>query len=242
MTGSLAAGPLITLVRRGDRPACVMLPGAGGGLHPYMRLAGVLGATHNVYAVRAVGLLPDEEPALDIASMAAIAFDALRAEGIEPDVVFGWSLGGAVAWDLCVRLAAAGAGPLPRLALVDASPFPRRSDAGTDGRLRDTILGLLGPRPDPATADRLRRVIDAQITALAGYRARGHYPGRVLALGCTDDHFPEREQALARWAELAPGTRSGRLDAGHYTVFDPDALPQLVDRLTAFVTEPAGTR
>ena len=97
MSGTTLPGRLITLVRRKDRPVCVMLPGAGGGLTPYLRLASHLGRTHSVYAVRAAGLLPDETPEDTVARMADSAVDALG--GLAPALVFGWSLGGTVAWD-----------------------------------------------------------------------------------------------------------------------------------------------
>ena len=90
-------GRPVPLLRRGARPACVLLPGAGGGLHPYLRLAAAIGKTHNVAAVRAAGLLPDEEPELSIAEMADAAARALDADGTVPAAVLGWSLGGSVA-------------------------------------------------------------------------------------------------------------------------------------------------
>jgi thioesterase domain-containing protein len=231
-------GRLVPLLRRGDRPACVLLPGAGGGLHPYLRLAAAIGTTHNVAAVRAAGLLPDEEPELSIAEMAASAARALDAAGTVPAAVFGWSLGGAVAWELCVRLA--DRGHLPDLVLVDASPLPRRSTAEEDARVRDTVVGMLGPRPDPATVERVRRVFDTQVAALADYRADRSYAGRVLMLMCTDEEFAFRADADARWRELAPDLRAGRLDSGHFDVFDPERLPQLIDELAPFLGRDSG--
>ncbi|MEU7931213.1 alpha/beta fold hydrolase [Micromonospora echinofusca] len=226
-------GRLVPLLRRGARPACVLLPGAGGGLHPYLRLAAAIGKTHNVAAVRAAGLLPDEEPELSIAEMADAAAQALDADGTVPAAVFGWSLGGSVAWELCVRLAERG--HLPDLVLVDASPLPRRATAEEDARVRETIVGMLGPRPDPATVERVRRVFDTQVAALADYRADRSYAGRVLMLMCTDEEFAFRAEAEARWRELAPELSAGRLDAGHFDVFDPERLPQLVDEVTPFL-------
>ncbi|MFV2112836.1 alpha/beta fold hydrolase [Micromonospora sp. LOL_025] len=231
-------GRLVPLLRRGARPACVLLPGAGGGLHPYLRLAAAIGRTHNVAAVRAAGLLPDEEPELSIAEMADAAARALDADGTVPAAVLGWSLGGSVAWELCVRLAEWG--HLPDLVLVDATPLPRRATAEEDARVRETVVGMLGPRPDPATVERVRRVFDTQVAALADYRADRPYAGRVLMLMCTDEEFGFRAEASARWRELAPDLRAGRLDAGHFDVFDPDRLPQLVDEVTPFLGRASG--
>lgn len=231
-------GRLVPLLRRGARPVCVLLPGAGGGLHPYLRLAAAIGNTHNVAAVRAAGLLPDEEPELSIAEMADAAAWALDADGTVPEAVIGWSLGGSVAWELCVRLAERG--HLPDLVLVDASPLPRLATAEEDARVRETVVGMLGPRPDPATVERVRRVFDTQVAALANYRADRSYAGRVLMLMCTDEEFAFRPEAEARWRELAPDLSAGRLDAGHFDVFDPERLPQLVDEVTPFLGRASG--
>ncbi|PZG02538.1 alpha/beta fold hydrolase [Micromonospora deserti] len=226
-------GRLVTLLRRGTRPVCVLLPGAGGGLQPYFQLASTIGHTHNVVAVRAAGLLPGEEPERTIAEMADAAARALDAGDAMPAAVFGWSLGGSVAWELAVRLAERG--HRPDVVLVDASPLPRQAAAEEDARIRETVIGMLGPRPDPATVDRVRRVFDTQVAALADYHAERPYPGRVLTLWCADDEFDFRPAAAARWRELAPDLRTGNLDAGHFAVFEPAHLPQLVGAVTPFL-------
>ncbi|MGZ3143713.1 alpha/beta fold hydrolase [Lentzea chajnantorensis] len=223
-------GRLITLVRRGDRPSAVLLPGAGGGLNPYLRLATHLGETHNVHAVRAAGLVPGEEPEHTIAEMAESADKALAEAGVDPALVFGWSLGGTVGWELCQRLAGA-----PDLVVVDSSPLPRVSTAEDDAELREFIVGMLGPRPDPDTADRVRATFDTQVAALAEYHGTGTHAGRVLVLMCRDDDFRDREAAAARWRELAPDLVGGTLAASHYSVFDPAHLPELTERLDAFL-------
>jgi thioesterase domain-containing protein len=230
---SRAPGRLIALVRRGDRPVCVMLPGAGGGVIPYMRLAAHIGRTHDVYVVRAAGLVSGEVQERSVDAMAAAAIEALDAAAIVPQVVFGWSLGGAVAWEVCVRLA--DRAELPALVVVDAAPLPRASTAAVDASLRSLIVGMLGPRPPAATVELVGETLDAQLEALAGYRASRPYPGRVLLLMCTDGEFPERAAYAERWRVLAPHLCSGRLAAGHFDVFDPLNLPQLADQITAFL-------
>jgi thioesterase domain-containing protein len=216
-----------------------MLPGAGGGVNPYLRLAAHIGETHDVYVVRAAGLMPGEGHERTVDEMAVSSIEALHASGIAPKLVFGWSLGGAVGWEICVRLARRG--QLPDLVLVDASPLPRKLTAANDARLRRLILGQLGPRPAPPTVDLVRRTIDAQLAALAAYRARRPYAGRVLMLLCSDSDFPERAASAARWRALAPDLCSGRLAAGHLGVFDPAHLPELIDQIATFLgtTEPA---
>jgi thioesterase domain-containing protein len=221
------------LVRRGDRPACVMLPGGGGGFNPYLRLAAHIGETHNVYVVRAAGLVPGEAHEASVEEMAEAAIEALDAATIAPALVFGWSMGGAIGWEICVRLA--DRGELPELVLVDASPLPRESTAAGDDRLRALVIRTLGPHAATTTVDLVRRTFDAQLGALAAYRAQRPYAGRVLMLMCQDDEFPGRATAAARWSELASNLESGQLAADHFGVFDPVHLPQLTDQIANFL-------
>lgn len=243
MSAAVDLGLLVPLVRRGDRPACVLLPGGGGGINPYLRLAGHLGKFYNVFAIRAAGLVEGEEPEDDIAVMATSALRALAPAGrpaIVPRLVFGWSLGGAVAWEMCVRLA--DDGHRPDLVIVDSSPLPRVSSAEADALVSDQIVAMLGPRPDPGNAARVRNAFRAHGDALAAYSARRGYDGRVLLLMCPGTGTDVAPGAVDRWRALAPDLREGRLDAGHYAVFDPRHLPQLTDALDEFLALDAPDR
>lgn len=228
-------GRLITLVRRKGLPTCVLLPGAGGGLNPYLRLAGYLGRFYSVYAVRAAGLQPGERPEESIGEMADSAVAAL--EGHSPALVFGWSLGGTVGWEVCIRLADHGLHPT--LVMVDSSPLPRPSVEADDERIRRIILSGLGPRPDERTVAQVDRTFRAQVQALAGHAADRAYTGRVLLLMCPSSEgegaYPDRKAAVRRWRELAPDLQVGKLDAGHYEVFEPGHLDELTNVVGAFL-------
>jgi surfactin synthase thioesterase subunit len=182
MTAPAGPGHLVTLVRRKRGSTCVLLPGAGGGLYPYLRLASFLGQFHDVYGVRPAGLVAGEVPHDDIAAAADSVVEVLDAATIEPAVVFGWSLGGVLGWEVCVRLA--DRGHHPALIVVDSSPLPRPSTPDGDDRIREQILRTLGPRPDQGTADRVLRTFEAQVTALTSYRTQSRYGGRVLLTTC----------------------------------------------------------
>ncbi|UWZ40393.1 thioesterase [Dactylosporangium roseum] len=214
-----------------------MIPGAGGGLMPYLRVAAHLGDTYNVTAVRAAGLVPDEAPEASVPKMAAGVLDALDADGLQPDVVFGWSMGGTVAWEVCADYAERG--HHPDLVMVDCSPFRRPSDPEGDQEILDLILGMLGPRPDPQTAQRVTATFEAHAVALDTFATSRTYPGRVLLLVCAGrsdlDDRPGRAAALRRWRELAPDLQVGSLEADHFRVFDPERLPELTEHLGAFL-------
>jgi thioesterase domain-containing protein len=226
-------GRLVTIVRRKDRPTCLMLPGAGGGLNPYLRLASFLGQTYNVYAVRPAGLLPAEVPEESIPEMTRSALDALDGAGLVPELVFGWSLGGVVAWEVCASLAERG--HQPDLVVVDSSPLPRVSTVEDDGLIRETIVEQLGPRPNPETVDRLVRTFEAHVGALADYRTHRTYDGQVLLMMCAPNDTDIPVDAVRRWHELAGRLEIGRLRAGHFDVFEPEHLPELTDAIGGFL-------
>jgi thioesterase domain-containing protein len=238
VTAKTAPGRLIPIARRKDRPACVLIPGAGGGLAPYLRLGAHLGQVYNVYAVRAAGLVPDEPPEHAVKEMADGVLAAL--DGLVPDVVFGWSMGGTVAWEVCASLAERG--HHPALVMVDTSPFALPPDQERDDGIRDVIVGMLGPRPDEQTLLRVTATFEAHIGALAGFETRRAYGGRVLLLVCGgDSDLADRPVAVRRWRTLATDLTTGSLSAGHFEVFDQEHLPQLAAAVGGFLGMPAGT-
>lgn len=233
---------LIPLARRKGRPGCVMIPGAGGGLIPYLRLSSFIGARYNVWAVRAAGLVPDEEPERSVPEMADGVLRALEPDGIVPDVVFGWSMGGTVAWEVCATLAEQG--HFPDLVLVDCSPFGLKPDPERDATVRDVIVEMLGPRPDAATLQRVTGTFAAHIDALIGFDTLRRYPGRVLLLVCTgESDLSDPEAGIARWRELGADLTTGTVDTDHFRVFDQEYLPALTAQIGPFLDiEPAVTR
>lgn len=225
-------GRVLPLVRRGDRPVCAVLPGAGGGLQPYFRLAGFFGETHNVYGVRAAGLVPGEEPETSVAAMAASALRGLDAVGATPEVVFGWSMGGVVGWELCALLADRGV--RPDLVLLDSSPLPRVPTGRTDAGLLSKVVSMLGGHADAGTVERVRLTVRGQIEALSVHRTVQPYSGRVLLITCADPD-PERAPSVAAWRELATDLREARVDVDHFDVLDQAHLPDLARLIGPFL-------
>lgn len=230
------------LVRKYQDRRCVVLPGAGGGVQPYLRLASFLGRSHDVYAVAPLGLLAGETPQDDVPAMAGTVLGALDEAFVEPDLVFGWSMGGTLGWEVATALA--GRDRRPDLVLVDVWPFRRPSTPQDDGRVEAEIRRGLGPNAAGPVVDRVLAVFRGQVAALARHEASTSYAGRVLLLVCTGDAGKpgyERTgsvEALDRWRSLAPDLRVGELAAGHFEVFEPARHPALVTAVADFLGVP----
>jgi thioesterase domain-containing protein len=233
VTGTAGNGRLITIVRRGDRPTCVMLPGGGGGLSPYLRLAAHVARTYNVYAVLPTGVLPDELPEHGLPAMADTVTHTLTEARLVPQLVFGWSFGGVLAWEVCTRLAEHG--HQPDVVIVDSSPLPLSSTVDEDERIQRQIIEQLGPRPEPEVAARVASTFQSQVDALRQHRVDRAYHGRVLVQMCRPWDTEHTVAALLRWRELADNITTGTLDASHFEVFDQDHLPQLTAAIDDFL-------
>jgi thioesterase domain-containing protein len=214
-----------------------MLPGAGGGPAQYVGLASSLAEHYEIFAARAAGLMPGERPETSIAEMAEAALAAVDEADLKPNLVLGWSMGGVIAWELCVRLSERGL--TPALVLVDSSPLPQCWPPTAQAAVRDRILAMLGKNPDEPSLARVEAVLAAHLAALAEYRAQRSYPGRTLALMCVDDPYQERLASLARWRELAPNLIEGSLSGGHFEALEPGRLGELTEQLTDFTAGPA---
>lgn len=227
-------GRVMPMIRRKGRPICLVVPGAGGGLRPYVPLGSFLSEWFDVFLVRTLGLLPDEEPEESIAVTADSVVDELLAAGRMPALLVGWSMGGVIGWEVATRLAARG--HLPDLVLIDTNPLRRAPHAEQDEAILARLVTMLGPNPGPEARDRLRRVFQAQVEALSEHHLSESYPGRVLLLLCNDpDREIRRDEWVAAYTGLAGQLRVDRLEAGHFEVFDPPHFPDLVQHLRGFV-------
>ncbi|MFD8492741.1 alpha/beta fold hydrolase [Amycolatopsis sp. NPDC059657] len=232
MTTTTDSSRLVPLVRKGSRPSVVLLPGAGGGLGYYLRLAGFLGKTRNVYGIRASGLVAGEGTENRVPDMADSVVKVLDNAGIEPDVVLGWSMGGVIGWETALRLAERGV--KPSLVLMDSSPFNFAAGDGFADWLLDKIGAMLGPRPDEEAAARVKRVLEGQLTALSDNKVEREYAGRVLYFACAEP-ADARELNLAAWRQLAPDLTEHQVDVDHYSIAKPENFPALQDALASFL-------
>jgi thioesterase domain-containing protein len=164
---TLPAAPasLVAIQPAGDRPPFFCVHPAGGDVLCFQALSRHLGADQPFYGLQSRGLEAGEEPLASIAEMAA----AYRAEIVRaargPYHLGGWSLGGAVAFEVARQLAAAGE-QVALLAIVDGTPgaWPRPpGDASGNGGDGDGDLEDGGGAADDARwlmdiADYLQRL------------------------------------------------------------------------------------
>ncbi|MBV8199198.1 MAG: amino acid adenylation domain-containing protein, partial [Acidobacteria bacterium] len=157
---------------------------AGGNVVCYAELARALGPRQPFYALQ----LPDPETlgcAPTIEALAAHYCAAIAAVAPAPYALGGWSLGGAVAYEMARQLRAAGR-EVDVLALIDPSPVARRPVAAA---ARETLR---------------RRQFAGDLLGLAGV-ADGAAAARLEALAGLDPELPFAELvAAARAAGLLP--------------------------------------
>lgn len=236
MSGAPSLARLVALSRTHGKPDCLVVPGAGGGIQPYMPLSEFLAAGHNVHLARTLGLLPGEKAQESVAEMVDDILDALMRKRIRPDLIVGWSMGGVLGWEIGARLAAGGAAP--DLVMIDASPHPWDATPEFNAFVLRRILGMLGPTPNKVTEQLVSEVFWAQIRAMSRHSVRVSYPGRVLLLSCDDGAMSgSRAAAITAWRSLAPRFTLEHLDAGHFDILQPEHSGQLAAALHGFLDD-----
>ena len=159
MSGALARPSLLIPVKRGSGSPSVVLPPAGGGIGSCLGVAAHLARRGPVCGIRASGLMPGEDPDHDVAAMVQRYWEVLHDIGT-PRLLLGWSLGGALAWELALRYAESG--HQPAVVMIDSPAVPEFVSPLDRAALRRTIAGESGE-------ERLLATADAHITAATAY-------------------------------------------------------------------------
>ncbi|HYU36207.1 MAG TPA: alpha/beta fold hydrolase, partial [Thermoanaerobaculia bacterium] len=179
--GALPPSGLVPLRGGTGRPLFCVHP-AGGSVASYAALAREL-EDRPVWALQARGLSPGEEPRTSIEEMAAAYVEALcsvQAEG--PYALLGWSLGGLIAYEMALQLAAAGERVEP-LVLLDTWGRDRRAE--TELPSDEAILLA-------ALADLLPLAAE-ELSALPAESRAGHVLQRAREAGALPPDFGPEE-------------------------------------------------
>ncbi len=148
--GSAPDTPLVS-VRTAQREATaiVLVHAVGGSVLGYSELVRHLAPQAAVYGLEAPGLHGGATPLASVPQLAGHYIDALRERGLTDNLILlGWSMGGAVAYEMAAQLATDGALPPPLVLL-------------------DSVLPSSSARPDPVELleEYARFLADAGATA-----------------------------------------------------------------------------
>ncbi|WP_432148829.1 alpha/beta fold hydrolase [Streptomyces sp. bgisy029] len=218
------------LVQFATRPgplSSLLIHPAGGGLGQYLAVAARLSRHGDVFGIRAAGLLPGEEPVADVEEMIRTYLGLIGTLRERPGLLFGWSLGGVIAWELAARMAQDG--PAPAVVMIDSfAGLPR----ATEEDRTDVIERSVSHLNTGVDADRVRATARAHIRAATGHRTRSRGTGPALLVSCAG---PDRQLQTAAWQELDDRLTVRELDCGHFEVFAPQHQEHLITHLDSFL-------
>ena len=157
-TAPAAHSSLVAIQTAGTRPPFFCVHPAGGDVLCFQALSHHMGTDQPFYGLQSRGFGTGEEPLASIEEMAASYRAEIARAASGPYHIGGWSLGGAVAFELA-RQIAAGGGEVALLAIVDSTPGPwPRPAPGTPGEdENDDALWLM------EIADYLERLWGVQL-------------------------------------------------------------------------------
>src|ERR1700730_11782045 len=122
--------PLVRLKAGADEPPVFMVPGMGGTVMEFYRLAQHIQSRRPIYGMQSRGMDAVEEPFDRIEDLAQYFVDAIRAlQPHGPYLLIGYSLGGLVTLEMAQRLTEAGES-IALLTMVESYPHWTRVSAG----------------------------------------------------------------------------------------------------------------
>jgi thioesterase domain-containing protein len=213
------AAPLYWLRRVGEEPIHVWIHPAGGGIDCYRPLAESL--PFRSVAIDSPALRTSGLPPASIEELAADYLSHVERAGLsEPLVLGGWSLGGAIAFEMAVQLARQGR-RVVQVVLIDsyagsALPSPDVLNAG------NVLLGMHAGVPADELGG-LRKSLRDHFAALRRYRP-GPYRGPVLSIRAV----PAHGNPDAIWRAAAADLRVQALTGDHFAIMSPASKEALL--------------
>jgi surfactin synthase thioesterase subunit len=221
------------------RVRIVAVPFAGSGASAFLPWSDLLPADVALAVVR----LPGREsrfrdrPMTAMSEVVAQLAPAVRSLGNTPTVVFGYSLGALIGYELALSLTAAGSPPVLLAVGGAEAPHLERtfpSIANLDDAEFDKALRALGGTPDevfehPELLDIIRSTLRADFALLEAYSA-GNNPPRPLPMPittyCGRNDRELTPAGVSGWADLSSVSAAHREFAGgHFFLLDdPETL------------------
>jgi surfactin synthase thioesterase subunit len=236
----VAGSPWLVIADRAPAPALrlICLPYLGGSGAVFRSWAGALGRDVEVLPVELPGhgTRFGEPPLRSLTALASAVADALEAELRGRYALFGYSMGGLLAFEVA-RLVAANRLPPPAhlfVAATRAPDVPRREDAVSGAPEAEVFAALrryeglpFGLDGEPELAAALLPAIRADFAALEGYRFRQGPPLEVpvTAIRGADDATVTPADVEAWRAHTDAPLRAATVPGAHFFLHtDRDAL------------------
>ncbi len=210
---------------RGQPVFCV--PADSGTALSLKPLADAMGIDRPLYAFQAPGVDDGEATPQTIDALAGRYQDALRrVQPTGPYTLVGRCSGGLAAYQLALRLAAAGE-RIDSLVLIDTLPPGAVATdpvlAARQARIDDAVRDRIGSLP-PLARERFTRVQAALDRAVADFEPAAVFDGRLVVARATQDRHPLQDE----WRRFsAGGVEFVDVPGDHRTLFEPPALSRL---------------
>ena len=229
-------GMLMNLGAENGRVPLYLAASGHGDLLRFQDLARALGHAYDVYMLQP----PADTPVKTVADLAELYAGCIVAEGREPGIVAGFSVGGVAALETARALKHSGA-PVRTLVLIDTI-YPKAALGGTTfWRLLGWLVRNLHVQELSMNGRRLGALFNdpglvAQVMALRGYRPSGFQGPTVLI----------RSSGLANWDRLLFGAwrrlmggylSERRVPGLHGSIFEAANLGELADVLAGVQDE-----
>jgi len=206
---------LLPIRTTGTRPPVYCVPPISGSAYTYTALGRFLPSDQPVYGLEAPGFDDGRKPLTSLGDLSAEYLDTLQlASGGDPFHLLGWSMGGAIAFDMAQRLSAMGAA-VPLLVVIDAA-VPVRMDLPPEKAImRRFLLDMMGvPGAVPSGLDDLLRALPDDVTPLSAFTTierSSLLPPEIDREFLGDRYQVFRAHIGALFAHEAQGTYGGRM-------------------------------